>query len=128
MDLATLTGAQGLATGKALYFIYIARTFMLLRISMRKWDSCYIKPFNSGLLCVGRFHGAVISNSEDWEMMCVGAGRVSGDLIQPLIYCPELHFNEFASAVADMKNSSAVSVLYAETSSPVLAICDLKSR
>ena len=37
------------------------------------------------------------------------AGRSSGDLVHPLPYSPEMHFSEFASAVADMKNSSAVS-------------------
>lgn len=37
------------------------------------------------------------------------AGRVCGDLVFPIPYCPELHFSEFNSAVADMKNSVAVS-------------------
>ena len=41
----------------------------------------------------------------------MSAGRRSGDLVHPMVYCPELHFGEFASAVADMKNSSAVSIL-----------------
>ena len=49
-----------------------------------------------------------MTNREEWEKAAVDAGRSSGDLIHPLIYCPELHFSEFASAVADMKNSSAV--------------------
>lgn len=35
------------------------------------------------------------------------AGQISGDLVFPIPYCPELHFSEFASAVADMKNSVA---------------------
>ena len=61
------------------------------------------------VLCAGRYHGALLCNSEQWESMCVAAGRTSGDLVHPLVYCPELHFSEFASAVADMKNSSAVS-------------------
>lgn len=38
------------------------------------------------------------------------AGRKCGDLVHPLVYCPELHFSEFTSAVADMKNSVAVGV------------------
>ncbi len=38
------------------------------------------------------------------------AGRTSGDLTFPLPYSPELHFSEFRSVVADMKNSVAVSV------------------
>lgn len=50
-----------------------------------------------------------MTNSEQWEIACVRAGRSSGDLAHPLVYCPELHFSEFTSAMADMKNSVAVS-------------------
>ncbi|XP_018596538.2 probable aminopeptidase NPEPL1 [Scleropages formosus] len=66
LDMATLTGAQGVATG--------------------------------------RYHGALLTNDEDWEKACVAAGRSSGDLVQPLVYTPELHFSEFSSAMADVKN------------------------
>ncbi|XP_059218398.1 probable aminopeptidase NPEPL1 isoform X2 [Stomoxys calcitrans] len=69
LDMATLTGAQGIATGK--------------------------------------YHGAILTNSEEWEVKSLEAGRKSGDLLAPIIYCPELHFSEFASAIADMKNSVA---------------------
>lgn len=69
LDMATLTGAQGIATGK--------------------------------------HHGAILTNSEEWEVKCLDAGRKSGDLLAPIVYCPEMHFSEFASAVADMKNSVA---------------------
>ncbi|XP_049724902.1 probable aminopeptidase NPEPL1 isoform X2 [Elephas maximus indicus] len=69
LDIATLTGAQGIATGK--------------------------------------YHAAVLTNSAEWEAACVKAGRKCGDLVHPLVYCPELHFSEFTSAVADMKNSVA---------------------
>uniref|UniRef100_A0A7N6C192 Cytosol aminopeptidase domain-containing protein n=1 Tax=Anabas testudineus TaxID=64144 RepID=A0A7N6C192_ANATE len=69
LDMATLTGAQGISTGK--------------------------------------YHAAVMTNSEQWEVACVHAGRSSGDLAHPLVYCPELHFSEFTSAIADMKNSVA---------------------
>ncbi|KAM8947609.1 putative aminopeptidase NPEPL1 isoform 2-T2 [Pelodytes ibericus] len=69
LDMATLTGAQGIATGK--------------------------------------YHAAVLTNSEEWEAASVKAGRKCGDLVHPLVYCPELHFNEFSSAMADMKNSVA---------------------
>lgn len=37
----------------------------------------------------------------------VKAGLRSGDLVFPIPFCPELHFSEFSSAVADMKNSVA---------------------
>uniref|UniRef100_UPI00398EF5D7 probable aminopeptidase NPEPL1 n=1 Tax=Pristiophorus japonicus TaxID=55135 RepID=UPI00398EF5D7 len=66
LDIATLTGAQGIATGK--------------------------------------YHAGLLTNSEEWEWACVKAGQNSGDLVQPMVYCPELHFSEFTSAVADMKN------------------------
>ncbi|XP_005993620.1 probable aminopeptidase NPEPL1 [Latimeria chalumnae] len=69
LDMATLTGAQGIATGK--------------------------------------YHAAILTNSEEWELACMKAGRNCGDLVHPLVYCPELHFSEFTSAVADMKNSVA---------------------
>ena len=36
------------------------------------------------------------------------AGQNSGDLVHPVPYSPELHYPEFSSAVADMKNSVAV--------------------
>ncbi|KAI4468808.1 leucine aminopeptidase-related [Holotrichia oblita] len=69
LDMATLTGAQGVATGK--------------------------------------YHAAVLTNNGDWEELTMKAGQISGDLVFPIPYCPELHFSEFASAVADMKNSVA---------------------
>lgn len=67
VDMCTLTGAQGISTG--------------------------------------RYHAAHLTNNEDWEIFCSEAGRISGDLSFPLVYTPELHFSEFLSAVADMKNS-----------------------
>ncbi|CAK9294893.1 unnamed protein product [Gordionus sp. m RMFG-2023] len=69
LDMATLTGAQGIATGK--------------------------------------YHAALITNNSTWENYCVDAGKSSGDLVYPLPYCPELHFSEFSSSLADMKNSVA---------------------
>lgn len=69
VDMATLTGAQGIATGK--------------------------------------FHAGIVTNSENMESLCMSAGRSSGDLVHPLPYTPELHFVEFSSVLADMKNSVA---------------------
>ncbi|XP_046668613.1 probable aminopeptidase NPEPL1 isoform X1 [Homalodisca vitripennis] len=69
LDMATLTGAQAMSTGK--------------------------------------YHAAVLTNSAEWEKNVVTAGQVSGDLAFPIVYCPELHFSEYNSAVADMKNSVA---------------------
>lgn len=67
LDMATLTGAQGIATGK--------------------------------------YHGAILTNSGSWENKALIVGRQTADLLSPVPYCPELHFSEFTSAVADMKNS-----------------------
>ncbi|XP_015922316.1 probable aminopeptidase NPEPL1 [Parasteatoda tepidariorum] len=69
LDMATLTGAQGISTGK--------------------------------------YHAALLTNSEEWEKATVRAGKNSGDLIHPLPYTPEIHFNEFHSCMADMKNAVA---------------------
>jgi len=69
VDMCTLTGAQGISTGRS--------------------------------------HAAHLTNSEEWEGKASTAGRKSGDLTFPLVYCPEFHYPEFNSAVADMKNSVA---------------------
>ncbi|CAH2097363.1 unnamed protein product [Euphydryas editha] len=69
VDVATLTGAQGTATGK--------------------------------------YHAAIVSNNARLERRCERAGRRAGDLAHALPFAPELHFAEFSSAVADMKNSVA---------------------
>lgn len=69
VDMATLTGAQGPATGK--------------------------------------YHCAVLTNSDKWESVCVEVGKTSGDLCFPLVFAPELHFSEFTSEIADMKNSAS---------------------
>ncbi|EDQ84221.1 uncharacterized protein MONBRDRAFT_13001 [Monosiga brevicollis MX1] len=67
LNMCTLTGAQGIATGQ--------------------------------------LHAGIVCSSEDVEQDAVRAGRRSGDLTHPLMWCPELFSNEFASSVADMKNS-----------------------
>lgn len=56
-------------------------------------------------MATGKYHAAILSNNADWEDGAVQAGLRSGDLAFPLPYCPELHFSEFSSALADMKNS-----------------------
>lgn len=63
--------------------------------------------FLSQGICTGKYHGAVLTNNGEWEELAVRAGQISGDLLFPIPYCPELHFSEFTSAVADMKNSVA---------------------
>lgn len=51
-----------------------------------------------------------MSNYKKWEQLAVDSSLRSGDLAFPIIYCPELYFNEYTSDVADMKNSVAVSL------------------
>ncbi|KAL4708947.1 hypothetical protein ACJJTC_014975 [Scirpophaga incertulas] len=55
----------------------------------------------------GMYHAAILSNDRRLEYACVNAGLISGDLTHPLPFAPELHFTEFTSVVADMKNSVA---------------------
>ncbi len=69
IDLATLTGAQSISTGKR--------------------------------------HAGIVSNDEGLERLAVACGRVSGDLVHPLPFAPEIFRAEFKSKVADLKNSVA---------------------
>lgn len=61
-------------------------------------------------ISTGQYHAAVLTNCEESQMAVQKAGKVSGDLAFPIPYTPELHFREFNSSVADMKNSVMVSV------------------
>ncbi|OUM66498.1 hypothetical protein PIROE2DRAFT_20155 [Piromyces sp. E2] len=58
----------------------------------------------------GIYHAGVLTPSETFEKQIIDAGKVSGDLCYPLIYCPEFFSVEkqYYSAVADMKNSVKV--------------------
>ena len=67
IDMATLTGAQSMATGKKV--------------------------------------AAVFCTDDRLEAQAVRAGRSSGDLCFPIPFVPEFHRAEFASPIADMKNS-----------------------
>ena len=67
VDMATLTGAQGVATGV--------------------------------------YHGAALCAEEADEIAMVAAGKRSGDLVFPILFCPEFHRLNYKSEIADMKNS-----------------------
>ena len=95
LDMATLTGGQ-------VQFFFFANIKLL---SIFRFKKCIILQS----IATGKFHAAVLTNRDFWEDALFAAGLVSGDLTFPIPYCPEFHFNEFASAVADMKNSVAVS-------------------
>lgn len=77
-----------------------------------KVTSFWFCPLPHQGIATGKYHAAVLTNNEEWEKACVKAGRNCGDLVHPLVYCPELHFSEFTSAVADMKNSVAVRFIF----------------
>ncbi|KAG4101362.1 hypothetical protein H8356DRAFT_1656821 [Neocallimastix lanati (nom. inval.)] len=55
----------------------------------------------------GVYHTGVLTPSETFEKQILDAGKVSGDLCYPLIYCPEFFGvdKQYYSSVADMKNS-----------------------
>ncbi|VDO91187.1 unnamed protein product, partial [Heligmosomoides polygyrus] len=54
----------------------------------------------------GKLHAALLTNSEEWERKACIAGRRSGDLVAPLVFCPDLHFPDLKSPIADMRNSN----------------------
>ncbi|MGE0713131.1 MAG: leucyl aminopeptidase family protein [Planctomycetota bacterium] len=57
------------------------------------------------LMSTGKRHAAVVSNRGGLEALAIEAGLASGDEVAPLPFAPELYQSEFASAVADMRNS-----------------------
>eukprot|EP00039_Didymoeca_costata_P020072 m.339965 g.339965 ORF g.339965 m.339965 type:complete len:525 (-) comp19056_c0_seq1:145-1719(-) len=69
VNMCTLTGAQGVATGK--------------------------------------HFAAVMCTDAELESDVIASGKLCGDLCHPVPYSPEFFTNEFASKVADMKNSVA---------------------
>ena len=64
------------------------------------------------MCCQGKYHAAILTNNEKWEDVCVEVGKSSGDLCYPIIFAPELHFSEFKSEIADMKNSVSVFIKF----------------
>lgn len=56
-------------------------------------------------IATGRYHAAILSSSEQLENECVIAGKMSGELVHPLPFSPELHYCDMSSKVADMKNA-----------------------
>jgi probable aminopeptidase NPEPL1 len=57
------------------------------------------------LVATGLRHAAVVSNRASLEAHAVTCGRDTGDLVHPLPFAPEFYQSEFASVVADMRNS-----------------------
>jgi probable aminopeptidase NPEPL1 len=57
------------------------------------------------LITTGKKHAGILATSPALEQKAVTAGLASGDLVYPMLYCPELLVSEFDSKIADMKNS-----------------------
>lgn len=57
------------------------------------------------LVSTGKRHAAVYTNNESLEDALVALGKRTGDLVHPLPYVPEFYRKEFASRIADMRNS-----------------------
>jgi probable aminopeptidase NPEPL1 len=94
LDMATLTGAQVRHNFNDASYILKGINFI-----------CLLQG-----IATGKYHGAVLTNDEKYEVKAMAAGKTSGDLTFPVPFAPELHFTEFSSPVADMKNSVAVSI------------------
>lgn len=56
-------------------------------------------------IATGELHAAVVANDEAVEKVLLDAGRATGDLCWPLPFAPAFYRGEFASPVADMRNS-----------------------
>eukprot|EP00672_Neobodo_designis_P018501 CAMPEP_0174838202 /NCGR_PEP_ID=MMETSP1114-20130205/7252_1 /TAXON_ID=312471 /ORGANISM="Neobodo designis, Strain CCAP 1951/1" /LENGTH=515 /DNA_ID=CAMNT_0016072297 /DNA_START=57 /DNA_END=1604 /DNA_ORIENTATION=- len=56
------------------------------------------------LVTTGKKHAAIFTNSDEWESTFVRAGRASGDVCFPILFCPEFHNPQYESKVADFKN------------------------
>ena len=95
LDMCTLTGAQGIATGRT-HAAHLTNCPGKKNLNLYfSEDKCVKVWFTQIRLSFMRF--------SDWEAKTHKAGRASGDLSFPVVYCPELHYPEFYSAVADMK-------------------------
>ncbi|PRP97328.1 M17 family metallopeptidase [Enhygromyxa salina] len=57
------------------------------------------------LISTGVVHAGIVSNDAELEQAMVAAGQLSGDVVHPMLFAPELFKQEFSSQVADMCNS-----------------------
>ncbi|KAI0244652.1 putative aminopeptidase npepl1 [Massospora cicadina] len=58
------------------------------------------------LITTGPRHAGFMVNKAAFESQVIEAAYSSGDLVYPLIYCPEFFMKDLESEVADMKNSN----------------------
>src|SRR5262249_38707012 len=59
----------------------------------------------AALIATGEAVSCTVSNRESLERLSVESGRRTGDLTFPILFAPEFYKQEFASKVADMRNS-----------------------
>jgi probable aminopeptidase NPEPL1 len=59
----------------------------------------------AALITTGEAVSCTLSNRGGLEGLSVDCGRATGDLTHPILFLPEMHKREFASKVADMRNS-----------------------
>lgn len=57
------------------------------------------------LVATGKNHAAIVCNDEKLERNAIECGRITGDLVWPLVFAPDILGTEFDSKIADMKNS-----------------------
>jgi len=57
------------------------------------------------LVTTGKRHAALYCSQPWLEDVALKSGKYTGDLVFPMLYCPEFHRAMFESPVADMKNS-----------------------
>eukprot|EP00834_Sanchytrium_tribonematis_P007093 NODE_593_length_5604_cov_0.739691.p3 type:complete len:268 gc:universal NODE_593_length_5604_cov_0.739691:4242-5045(+) len=57
------------------------------------------------MVATGMNHAGLLSNEAELEAHFIEAGKAVGELLHPLLYCPELLMSEFDSKIADFKNS-----------------------
>lgn len=57
------------------------------------------------MVATGLLHAGLVSNEDDLESAFIAAGKLSGDMVAPLPFAPEIYQEELKSQVADMRNS-----------------------
>ena len=48
-------------------------------------------------IATGQRHAAIVCNDDALEAKAILAGRATGDLVHPLVFCPEFFMSEFKS-------------------------------
>ncbi|KAJ1373694.1 putative aminopeptidase npepl1, partial [Parelaphostrongylus tenuis] len=54
----------------------------------------------------GKLQAALLTDWREWERKACVDGRRSGDFVAPMVFCPDLHFQDLKSPVTDMRYSN----------------------